>query len=68
MLQVTLYRRRSQELLDPFGFVESLVGAKTDIRREFQVNAMRNLVRKKRLCRSSAASTGSMSRPPIGIT
>ena len=35
--------RCSQYLLDPFRFVESLVGAKTNLRCEFQVNAMRDL-------------------------
>ena len=35
--------RCSQNLLDPFRFVESLVGAKTNLRCEFQVNAMRDL-------------------------
>ena len=41
--EVALYRRCSQKLLDPFRFVESFVDAEADVRREFQVNAMRDL-------------------------
>ena len=36
-------RRRSQKLLDPFCFVESLVDAKSNLRCKFQVNAARDL-------------------------
>jgi hypothetical protein len=38
-----LHRRRSQKLLDPFRFVESLVDAEANFGRKFQVNAPRDL-------------------------
>src|SRR2546429_373275 len=43
LVEVLLDRRRSQKLLDPFRFVESLVDAKSNLRCKFQVNAPRDL-------------------------
>src|SRR5262245_34244824 len=43
LVQVPLDRRRSQKLLDPFRFVESLINAESNVRCEFQVNAPRDL-------------------------
>src|SRR5205085_2567239 len=42
-LEVTLDRWRSQQLLDPFRFVEPFVGAESNVRREFQVDVVRDL-------------------------
>src|SRR4051794_12453802 len=41
--QVALHYGCSQKLLDSFGFVESFVDAESNLRCEFQVNAMRDL-------------------------
>src|ERR1051326_7869861 len=41
--KIALDCRRSQKLLDPFRFVESLVDAKPNLRCKFQVNAARDL-------------------------
>src|SRR5579872_1886045 len=43
LLEITLDRRRSQKLLDPFCLGESFVDQKAKVRSKFQVNAMRDL-------------------------
>ncbi len=43
VVEIAPHRGRSQKLLDSFGFVESLVERKPDLRCEFQVNAPRDL-------------------------
>src|SRR5215831_3027426 len=42
-LQITLHPRRMQQLLDAFGFLEPLVDAEADVRREFHVDPMGDL-------------------------
>ena len=58
----------SQKLLDPFGFVESLVDPKRISGANFRLTRRAISPRRKRLLRSSAASTRLASRPPSGIT
>ena len=43
VVEVALDCGCSQQLLDPFGFVESLVDAEPDVGREFQVDVVRDL-------------------------
>ena len=43
LLEIALDLRRSQKLLDPFRFVESLVDAEADVGCEFQVDVARDL-------------------------
>src|SRR6266403_3158497 len=43
VVEVALHRRCSQQLFDPLGLVETLVELESDVRREFQIDAPRNL-------------------------
>src|SRR5205085_10379575 len=45
--EVALDRRRSQKLLDPFRFRESLVDSETNLRSKFQVNVPRDFAAQK---------------------
>ena len=67
--EVALHLRRAQQLLDPFGLVESLVDAEADVGREFQVDAVRDLAAQEFLVALEAPRrTSSASWPPSGMT
>ena len=65
--QVALDLRRSQKLLDPFRFLESLVDAKANLGRKFQVNALRDFAAHVALVALQRIEHLLTSRPPSGM-
>ena len=65
---VALHLLAAQQRVDARRLVEGLVAQEAQVGREFQVDPLRHLGAQALRLRFSAATTGSSSRPPSGMT